>query len=281
ELLAGNALDITLHESLTNNDGTVYAGGNATLDTATLINTGTVAAADNLTINASGVNSSGTLAAGLNSDGKLNEFAEDGSALSVTTTGDLVATGTNLAAGSLAFDGDNIDLSKSQTSAYNADIIARGAQASRQANVVIQEKLTLQAEGGLDNTGGILSSQQGDLTVQALSLNNNQGELIAGNALDITLHESLTNTGGTVYAGGNATLDTGSLTNTGTIAAADDLTIDAVSVASTGTLAAGLNEDGSLNAFDADGAALRVTTSGDLSATGTNLAAGSLTLEGG
>ncbi len=281
ELLAGNALDITLHESLTNNDGTVYAGGNATLDTATLINTGTVAAADNLTINASGVNSSGTLAAGLNSDGKLNEFAEDGSALSVTTTGDLVATGTNLAAGSLAFDGDNIDLSKSQTSAYNADIIARGDQASRQANVVIQEKLTLQAEGGLDNTGGILSSQQGDLTVQALSLNNNQGELIAGNALDITLHESLTNTGGTVYAGGNATLDTGSLTNTGTIAAADDLTIDAVSVASTGTLAAGLNEDGSLNAFDADGAALRVTTSGDLSATGTNLAAGSLTLEGG
>ncbi|WP_345382449.1 hypothetical protein, partial [Actinomycetospora straminea] len=198
----------------------------------------------------------------------------------VTTSGDLSATGTNLAAGTLTLDGETVDLSESQTSAFDTRITARGDIDTWQANVVTQENLTLQAEGAIDNTAGTLSSQQGDLSVQALSLNNEQGELLASDALEVALSESLSNTDGTVYAGGNATLDTGALTNTGTIAAADNLTIDSASVTSSGTLAAGLNSDGSLNTFDANGAALRVTTSGDLSATGTNLAAGTLTLDG-
>ncbi|WP_246311491.1 two-partner secretion domain-containing protein, partial [Vreelandella zhaodongensis] len=302
ELLASDALEVALSESLSNTDGTVYAGGNASLDVGELTNTGTVAAADNVTINAASIDSTGTLAAGLNSeDGTLKAFAEDGSALSIITDGDLSATGTNIASGSLTLDGDHVDLSKSQTSAYRADITARGDLASGQANIVTQESLSLQSGGALDNTEGTLSSEHGDLSVQVLSLNNTDGTVYAGGNTTLEAAEaidnrrgtlyseqgdlslqaiSLANTEGTVYAGGNAALDTDALTNTGTIAAADNLAIDAANVDSSGTLAAGLNSDGSLNTFDANGAALRVTTSGDLSATGTNLAAGTLTLDG-
>ncbi|EGP17890.1 adhesin/hemolysin, partial [Halomonas sp. TD01] len=189
--------------------GTVYAGGNASLDVGELTNTGTVAAADNVTINATIVTSSGTLAAGLSSDGSLNTFDANGAALRVTTSGDLSATGTNLAAGTLTLDGENVDLSESQTSAFDTRITARGDIDTWQANVVTQKNLTLQAEGAIDNTEGTLSSQQGDLSVQAVSLNNEQGELLAGDTLEVALSEALSNTDGTVYAGGNASLDVG------------------------------------------------------------------------
>ncbi|MFC7370000.1 hypothetical protein, partial [Vreelandella zhaodongensis] len=194
--------------------------------------------------------------------------------------GDLSATGTNLAAGTLTLDGEAVDLSESQTSAYRSGIVARGDLASGQANVVAQNDLSLQSGGTLDNTEGTLSSEDGDLRVQALSLNNDQGELLAGNSLEATLSDTLNNTDGTVYAGGNVTLDTGTLTNSGTIAAADDVTISAANVLSSGTLAAGLNQDGTLKAFANDGGVLDVTTAGDLTATGTNLASGNLTLNG-
>ncbi|CAN0047633.1 unnamed protein product, partial [Ectocarpus sp. 12 AP-2014] len=279
-LLAGNSLEITLDESLNNTAGTVYAGGNATLDTGALFNTGTLAAANHLTIDATSVDSTGTLAAGLNSDGSLTPFDANSAELSVTATGDLIATGNNLAAGSITLAGNNVDLSESQTSAYNTDITARDTLDIKAATIVTQDSLSLYTSGVVDNTEGTLASHSGDLSVKALSLNNDQGTLLAGNNLEITLDESLGNTAGTVYAGGNATLDTGALFNTGTIAAADNLTIDAASVASSGTLAAGLSDDGSLAPFDANGAELRITTTRDLHATGTNLAAGHLSLAG-
>ncbi|MFC7369994.1 hypothetical protein, partial [Vreelandella zhaodongensis] len=190
----------------------VYAGGNATLDTGALTNTGTIAAADNLTIDAGSVTSSGTLAAGLNSDGSLNTFDENGAELRVTATGELTANGTNLASGNLTLDGENVDLSESQISAHSADIAAQGKLGTWQANIVTQEDLSLQANGALDNTAGTLSSQGGDLSIQALSLINEQGTLLAGNDVSVTLSEALSNTDGTVYAGGNAILDTGALT---------------------------------------------------------------------
>ena len=285
-LNTGNAKLITRNDinvgsqSLSNTDGTVYAGGNATLNTGALNNTGTLAAADDLTIDAASLTSSGTLAAGLNQVGSLNAFADEGGALSVTSTGDLAAIGNNLAAGHLRLEGDKVDLSDSQTSAYSADLTAQGALNTKRANVVTQEALALQAGGALDNSEGTLSSQQGDLSVQAHRLNNNQGTLLSGDDLAVTLSDTLLNTDGTVYARGSATLDAGALTNTGTIAAVDGLTIDAASVASSGTLAAGLNPDGSLNAFAGNGSALRVTTTGNLKTTGNNLATGRLTLQG-
>ncbi|MFC7366757.1 hemagglutinin repeat-containing protein, partial [Vreelandella zhaodongensis] len=279
-LLAGNDLKVSLSETLINTNGSVYAGGSATLDTGALVNTGTIATVDDLTIDATSVDSSGSLAAGLNQDGTLKTFADGSGALNITTINDIAATGINLAAGNLTLKGDNVDLSESQTSAYSADIAARGDLDTWEASIVSQNNLSLYADGALDNTKGTLFSHQGDLNAQARSLNNEQATLLAGNDVSVVFSEALNNADGTVYAGGNATLDVNALTNTGTIAAADNLTIDAGSVASSGTLAAGLKSDGSLNTFDANGTALRVITSGDLSATGTNLAAGSLILGG-
>ncbi|WP_409559436.1 hypothetical protein, partial [Halomonas sp. TD01] len=40
---------------------------------------------------------------------------------------------------------------------------------------------------------------------------------MAGNSLAVSVIDALSNTDGTIYAGGNVTLDTGSLANTGTV----------------------------------------------------------------
>ncbi|NOG31133.1 hypothetical protein HLB35_03985 [Halomonas sp. TBZ9] len=280
ELLSGDDLGVSLSESLSNTDGTVYAGGDVTLETGALTSTGTIAAQNDLTIDALSVDSSGTLAAGLNSEGQLANVAADGSALSITATEDLTATGTNLASGHLTLEGANIDLSESQTSADSAGITARGDLATWQANIVTNQGLSLETNGALDNTGGTLSSQEGNLRVEVLSLNNDRGTLVAGNNLSAITEDAFTNTDGTVYAGNNASLDTGALTNNSTIAAQNDLTIEASSVDSTGTLAAGLNSEGNLAEFAVEGGALDITATDDLTAIGSNLASGSLTLDG-
>ncbi|MFN9390595.1 MAG: hypothetical protein ACK6DF_13880, partial [Betaproteobacteria bacterium] len=86
---------------------------------------------------------------------------------------------------------------------------------------------------------------------------------------------------GELQSAGNAGIGASdTLINSGRIAAAGNLTIEASGLDSTGTLAAGLNADGSLKAFAANGAALTITATSALKATGRNLAAGAVTLSG-
>ncbi len=195
-------------QSLSNIDGTVYAGGEANLRViGALTSTGTIAAANNLGIEAASVNSSGTLAAGLNTDGTLKEASEGDGALSVSTTGNLRASGNHLAAGTLVMQGNRVDVSGSQTSASSATLKAHDTLATRDATIVAQQDLLLEANGALDNRGGILASKEASLQVKAHGVNNTGGLMVVANALDINAQsDTIDNTSGELLAQGGIRL---------------------------------------------------------------------------
>ncbi len=267
--------------SLRNRGGTLYAGGTAiAVVQEGITSTGTLAAAGALLVNAAHIDSSGTLAAGLNSDGSLQAVASNAPGLTVATSGNITATGNNLAAGAMALRGAQMDLRQSQGSAQRIEISATGGVDTRAANVVARDDLALQAQGDVDNTGGTLASQQGNLQLRARGLANAAGRVLAGGTLDATLDQAVVNNGGTLHAGASAMLSAGTVTSTGTIAAAGDLAIRAARIDSGGTLAAGLGADGSFQATASGASSLTVTAASDLRATGSNFAAGDMVLNG-
>ncbi|MFY7916012.1 MAG: filamentous hemagglutinin N-terminal domain-containing protein, partial [Rubrivivax sp.] len=238
QLLSRGKLNLQARDLV--NAGEIRAEAQARLDVVNAMqHHGALTAAGQLSLSAGSLNSSGTLAAGMNADGSLQTFAADGAALSITSQGDVTATGKTLAAGQLTLSGaGQMNLAGSQTSAHGAELKAGGALNTDRARLITA----------------------GDLKAQAASLSNAEG---------------------TVYAGGAATVATrDALSSSGTLAAAQSLSITAGSLSSSGTLAAGMNADGSLKAFAANGAALNVTSQGDVTATGKTLAAGQLTLGG-
>jgi filamentous hemagglutinin len=121
---------------------------------------------------------------------------------------------------------------------------------------------------GVANAGTI-AAQAGDLTLTTSGQLVQSGQMTASGNVGINA-ASVANSG-TVYAQQNTTIGTaGTLTNSGTLAAQQNTTINAASVDSTGTLGAGINNDGSVgNSGD-----LNVATTGQLSATGENVAGG-------
>jgi filamentous hemagglutinin len=245
--------DLALRAGSLSNAGDMRSGAQTTVAVArAMTNSGTLAAAGDLGISAGSVDSSGTLAAGLNANGKLKAFAADGAALSVTTTGDLTATGAHLAAGAMTLGGEAVNLSGSDTSVHSANITARGALTTDRARLITSANTTIGAK----------------------SLSNTAGTVYAGGTATVKVEQALSNTSTVAVAGSPAVA--------ATLAAAGNLTVTAGSVNSSGTLAAGLNADGNLKTFAANGAALSVTTTGNLTATGTgtNLAAGAMTLAG-
>jgi filamentous hemagglutinin len=131
----------------------------------------------------------------------------------------------------------------------------------------------------LDNGGGTVQSLGGhaDLSLSQ-DLNNADGLLGAAADLRIVAANLTNGAHGTAYAGADTHIAlTGALDNAGAIAAAGDTHILADRLASRGLLAAGLDAEGQL----ADHGDLDIETRSSLVATGTNLAAGRMTLRGG
>ncbi len=195
--------DITLQaKSLSNAGGVIYAGKDALLSTSDAMrNTGTLAAAHDLTLSAGSLDSSGALIAGLNADGTLKTVAQDAARLHVSSTGDISATGKNLAAGSMTLNGHQVSLKSSQSSAHSVTVIASGGLDSRQSNVFSQGNLTLQAQGQLDNAAGTLVAKDGHLTVTANGINNNEGLMIAGATISMNAQNAhLNNSNGEILA---------------------------------------------------------------------------------
>ncbi|MFT4066934.1 hemagglutinin repeat-containing protein [Paraburkholderia sp.] len=125
---------------------------------------------------------------------------------------------------------------------------------------------------GVANAGTI-AAQAGELTLTTSGQLVQTGRMTASGNAGINA-ASVANSG-TIYAQRNTVIGTaGALTNSGAIAAQRNTTINAGSVSSTGALGAGVNNDGSVgNAGDLD-----VATSGQLSATGEDVAGGNATL---
>lgn len=115
---SGRELSLT-SASLTNSGSLSSTGDMALTSDGDITNTGTIASQQNLTISASTLNSSAdsTLSAG-------NRRRNNSGNLTVTTTGALVAQGTNHASGALSMQGDSIDISGSTTEGTSIDLQA-------------------------------------------------------------------------------------------------------------------------------------------------------------
>ncbi|PLZ03203.1 filamentous hemagglutinin [Burkholderia sp. WAC0059] len=127
------------------------------------------------------------------------------------------------------------------------------------------------------NNAGVLAAQTGDLTLTTDGQLVQSGQATASG--DVAIAAGSVDNGGTIYARRNTLVDAaGTLANSGTLAARQDTTANAGNVASTGLLAAGIDDDGSLVGTPLGN--LAVTASGALSATGRNVAPGTVTLRG-
>ncbi|WP_459252046.1 two-partner secretion domain-containing protein [Paraburkholderia rhynchosiae] len=96
------------------NTGTVYAQQNTTIGSAgALTNSGTLAAQQNTAINAGSLDSTGILGAGVNNDGSVGNSGD----LNVSTSGQINATGENVAGGNASLSGSGLNLAGSETAA--------------------------------------------------------------------------------------------------------------------------------------------------------------------
>lgn len=244
------------------NSGTTYAQQSLSANTsADIANTGTLAAQQNTTVNASSVNSTGTLGAGVNNDGSVAHSGD----LNLTASGQLTATGQNVAGGNASLTGGNVNLAGSQTAANgslslnatagdvnlsNATTSAQGAIQANASGTVINDHGSLSSGGGTTLTGGNLSNQGGKVSSQGpLSVNvagqiaNQSGELVSESTADIH-GGAIANNQGTIQSAAGMTVAGASLDNTaGRITS---LNGDGLSVATSGQLinAAGTTANG-------------------------------------
>ncbi|MGY6241785.1 hemagglutinin repeat-containing protein (plasmid) [Burkholderia ambifaria] len=244
------------------NSGMTYAQQSLSASTsADVANTGTLAAQQNTTVNAGSVNSTGTLGAGVNNDGSVAHSGD----LNLTASGQLTATGQNVAGGRASLTGGNVNLAGSQTAANgslslnatagdvnlsNATTSAQGAIQANASGTVINDHGSLSSGGGTTLTGGNLSNQGGKVSSQGpLSVNvagqiaNQSGELVSESTADIH-GGAIANTQGTIQSAARMTVTGASLDNTaGRITS---LNGDGLSVATSGQLinAAGTTANG-------------------------------------
>ncbi|AMO94017.1 hemagluttinin repeat family protein [Collimonas fungivorans] len=242
--LNADGLTLTASGQLVNAAGGVIGGnGNANVSAGSLINSSTISAAQNLTIATTQAldNSSGTLAAG----GVLNGSA--GSALS-NNAGTIAAAQINLHAHDIAnqsgvisqsdtaamalqtvgaFDNthgtvqsnandltlttgglinDNGTISQAAAGALK---IASGALSNQHGTIVTNGAASITA-GAATNSGTISAQQTLDLS--AASLNNNTGTLASNGAMHVNAGSTLTNSGGTIQAGSNASPSSATIT---------------------------------------------------------------------
>ncbi|KFG92900.1 hypothetical protein GQ56_0134835, partial [Burkholderia paludis] len=214
------------------NSGTTYAQQSLSAGTAAdLTNSGTLAAQQNTTVNAGSVNSTGTLGAGVNNDGSVGH----GGDLNLTASGQLSATGQNVAGGNASLTGVNVNLAGSQTAANgnlslsatsgdvnlaNATTSAQGAVTAQASGTVINDHGSLSSGGGTTLTGGNLSNQDGKLSSQGpLSVNvagqiaNQAGELVSESTANVR-GGAIANNQGTIQSAAGMTMAGASLDNT-------------------------------------------------------------------
>ncbi|WP_249182105.1 hemagglutinin repeat-containing protein [Burkholderia cenocepacia] len=128
---------------------------------------------------------------------------------------------------------------------------------------------------GVANAGDI-AAQAGDLTLQANGRLVLSGQTNAAGNMSLSASGGIQNSGVT-YGKQSVTINTGAdLTNSGAVTAQQNLTASVGSLNSTGTLGAGINADSTVGTSGD----LRVTSSGQSTATGTNSAAGNATFTG-
>lgn len=227
---AGGNIAITSATGIANS-GTLYSQQNATLTSTTgsITNSDKLLSGGNITLNAASVNSTGALGSGIDVYGDATQNGN----LTIITSGQTTATGTNIAGGSMSVNATSINLSNSQTSTGNGiDLNATAGNIDNSNGTLINMLGTtrLNASGNIINTNGKVGSGQ-DLDITASTISGN-GRIVAGRDATIALQGNYTNAAGNVIkANRNLTLTTtGNFTNQTTLEAVGDLTLNAANL---------------------------------------------------
>ncbi|MGJ7612142.1 MULTISPECIES: hemagglutinin repeat-containing protein [unclassified Variovorax] len=167
-----------------------------------LVNEGSITAGRHTAIDAGKVasGSASLLGAGVQNDGKLGAAGD----LRVTSTGALVANGTNLAAGNAMLQGASVDLSGKQTSAANIAVTStQGDVKTGKATIATPGTLSIlanaQAGQTLVNEGGKLNADRLNLKVSNIA-NTKLGEIVQTGtaATTVAVSGTLNNDGGRI-----------------------------------------------------------------------------------
>ena len=277
---------LTAAGTVRNDGGRVQAGGAIDLQTQRLNNAGGTLAISSLAVNQPTFsNAGGTLNIANAFSAAVGQFDNtgghlDAGSLTIGTRGDLLNTDGTLNAGEVS-------------------LTVGGQLANARGRVSTPGALTATVAGALDNSAGTLGANQA-VALTAQSLDNTQGAVYSVQAgVGLNLTGALRNDRGTVSAATDLGLQAGTLDNAaGTLRAGRDgvvsvagaftsdgrltagrhatLTAASLHAGARSVLGAGVQGDGSLAATGD----LTVTTLGDLTAQGQNLAGGALALRG-
>ncbi|PAJ80118.1 hemagglutinin repeat-containing protein [Burkholderia ubonensis] len=234
------------------NTGTTYAQQSVNVSTSgALSNSGTLAAQQNTTINAGSIDSTGTLGAGVNDDGSVGKRGD----LNVSSTGQLTATGQNVAGGNVSISGGAVNLSGSQTAANgNLSLNANAGDLNlSNATTSAQGAVNANAVGALINDHGSLSSGS-NATLAAGRISNQGGKVSTQGPLTVQSSGQFDNQGGTLVSEDSMQVHGGALANNqGTIQSAGGMTVSGTSLDNSAGRVTSLNGDG-----------LSITTTGQL-----------------
>ncbi|WDR86091.1 hemagglutinin repeat-containing protein [Burkholderia ambifaria] len=214
------------------NSGTTYGQQSVSLNTGTeVVNTGTLAAQHHVGVNAASLNSTGLLGAGVNSDGAVTQAGD----LQLAITGQLNATGKNVAGGNVSATGSGVNLAGSTTAANgnlsltatngdvnlaNATTSAQGTVTANGAGTIINDRGNLTSGGSTTLTGGNVSNQggyvssQGALSVTASGQIANQSGILVSQSTMALRGGTIANNQGTIQSAGHAEIAGTTIDNT-------------------------------------------------------------------
>lgn len=255
KLASAGPLTVKDATAINNQGGQLVSQGEMTLGTGTLDNshTGTVAAKNALTITASGAvqNHTNGLIYSQAADVELNAASlangqgemQGQTGVSLELRADLDNQGGKLIAqtGDVNVTAANIDNRGGILASLKGALEARtvgglrnGFDVNNKGGVIQGQRLDLRALAGLDNSGGRIAAQAGDIVIDTAGLNNRSGGLyasglikvsgtgasldntagqIAGNAINLDLDGALTNRGGILESDSTLVLSAASLDN--------------------------------------------------------------------
>ena len=230
--------DLTVNTNTLTNSGSLYSQGNVDIaNQGQLTNSGSIAAQGDTRIKTSSLTQSadGQLIAGLIPTGGLSKTDSN---LTVSSIGDQVNAGTNIATGDIEIEGSALDLTGSRNQSSTLSLTANAGDIRLdKASTNVVDMARFDTTGTLSNNGGVLQAGQFDWQINALSnvagtisqtgnqafnlvtngTINNQKGVIGGNAtsLNINSNASLNNTEGTIVHNGEgaATITTRQLDN--------------------------------------------------------------------
>lgn len=225
------------------NSGTTYGQQSVSVNTgADVVNTGTLAAQHHVGVTAGALNSTGLLAAGVNSDGSVTQTGD----LQLATTGQLNATGKNVAGGNVSAKGYGVNLAGSTTAA-NGDLsltATAGDVNFTNATASAQGAITANAAGTVINDGGNLTSG-GATSLTGNDVSNRNGAVSSQGPLSVTAADQIANQSGVFVSQSTMALRGSTVANNqGTVQSAGRATVDAITIDNTAGRITSLNSDG-------------------------------------